>query len=129
HHRLLHREAKLARSFLLEFRGDERRHRIAFPFLGGDVADYECLLPSFGDNVVSLDLILDEDLVLLEILIEATRLDSLLVDLEQARIKCRRQFRTEIRANGPILSLDDLLDLAFSFHYHSQRYRLHAPGT
>src|SRR6185369_3822704 len=83
HHRPLHCKAEFARGFLLEFRRDEWWNWIAFSFLGGDVVDYERLLLCFGDNVVSLCLIFDEDLVLLEILIEATRLNRLFIDLEQ----------------------------------------------
>src|SRR5215213_11923655 len=70
HHRLLHCKTEFARSFLLQFRSNEWRDRIAFPFLRGYISDDERLLLRFSDDRVSLRLIIDEDLVLLELLIE-----------------------------------------------------------
>src|SRR6201988_3689240 len=90
HHGLLHRKAEFARSFLLDFRRNEWWNRIAFPFLGGDIGNDELLLPCFGNDLVGLRLALDEYFGFLQILIEATRLNGLLTDFEQARVKCRR---------------------------------------
>ena len=83
HHRPLHCETEFARGFLLEFRRDERRNRIAFSFFGGDVADNKRLLLCFGNNIVSLRLTFNKNFVLLEILIEPAGLDCLLTNLEQ----------------------------------------------
>jgi hypothetical protein len=68
----------------LQFRSDERRNGITFTFLRRDIIDDERLLPRFSNDLISLGLIVDDDLVLLEILIEAAGFDGLLVDLEQA---------------------------------------------
>ena len=44
-HRALGAEAELARGFLLQRRGDERRGRVAFVRLGFDAVDLECSAP------------------------------------------------------------------------------------
>src|SRR5215213_3940561 len=129
HHRPLHREPELARSFLLQFRRNERRNRIAFALLRGYVVNDKRLLLRFSDDLIGLCLLADDDLVLLQLLIEATSFDSLLVDFEQARIERWRQFRAQIGSDRPILSLNKLLDFALALNYHSQRHGLHATGT
>ena len=42
HHRLLHGEAQLARRFLLQLAGGERRNGVTLLFLGDDGFDVEC---------------------------------------------------------------------------------------
>jgi hypothetical protein len=79
------------------------------------------LLLRFGDKPVSLRLILNEDLVLFQLLIEAAGLDCLLADFEESRVERRRKFRAEVRADGPVFGFDELFDLAFALDDHAQR--------
>ena len=46
----------------------------------------------FGDDLVRLRFVVDQNLVLLQVLIETAGLDGLLANLEQPRVERRRQF-------------------------------------
>ena len=126
HHGPLHRKAELARSFLLQFRSDERRHRVSFALFGGDLTDYKRLLLGFGDQVLGQLLVADEDFGLLNFVVKATRLNRLFADLQQARIERGWLLTGEIRANRPIFGLGKGFDFAFALDHHAQRDGLHA---
>ena len=59
HHRLFHGKTEFARSFLLQFGRDERRNRIALPFLRGYIVDDERLFLGFGDDLTRFSLVID----------------------------------------------------------------------
>ena len=127
-HRPLHRKPQFARSFLLEFRGDERRNRIALLLFSCDRSHDELLLFNLGKQILCLFLFPDMNLGCLEILTKVRRLHRFVVDSQQSRVEDRRKFGRQVRDDGPVLGCSERFDLALTLYDQTHRDRLNAPG-
>src|SRR5207237_3912752 len=103
--------------------------RIALALFGRDLIDNERLLLSFRDDLVRLRVVADQNVILFDFLIETGRLNRLLADLQQARVKRGRLLAGYIRRYSPIFSFLERFDLALTFDHHAQRDGLHASGA
>ena len=106
-------EAQLARSFLLQGRGDEGRLRIAFDRRGFDAADGKVLRLDRFYRAGGIGLVGQRKLFQL-----------LAIQLDQPRREGARA-GFDIGFDAPIFLRLEGLDLDFAFHHQAQRHRLH----
>ena len=116
HHGALHAEAQLARGFLLQGGGDERRDRIALLLARGhDLDDVvgACRAAPTRESVASW--------------LPSSGVSSLALD--QARAEHRRSsWRSRSTSTVQYSRLMEGADLALALHDHAQRHGLHAAG-
>ena len=112
-------ETKLARGFLLQGRGDERRRRFALALLAHHFGDLQCAIAgahqfrtrSFRRGAIA----------------EGELLDLLTVVTQQARIECLRGMGT-LRSDRPVFLRLEGFDLFLTLADQAQSRRLHATG-
>src|SRR5262249_43381550 len=118
-HRAAGREAELARRFLLQRRGSERRRWTALALLRLHLADDEPALRRFQQRVARrMRIARVGQIELLEFL------------AAQSQEACREalvRMRT-VGFDAPVLLRLERLDLLLALDDHAQRRRLHAPG-
>ena len=116
-HRAIGAEAELARRFLLQGRGRERRRRVALHLALLEALDREVARLDRGDRALRVRLVGEVELV-----------ELLAVEPGQARREGGVARRREPGLEAPVLARLERLDLGLALADQAQRHRLHAAG-
>src|SRR4051812_15165041 len=103
---------ELARSLLLEFRCDERRHRVALLLLRCHRRHDETLALDVFYKIGGLFFFFDVNLGFLNVFAKVRGLDGLLFNSKKPRVERGRFMRAEICSYSPILCRDERLYIA-----------------
>src|SRR5690606_15240207 len=110
-------EAELARGFLLQGAGRERRRRVALDLLLLEAVDAELPRLDRGDRALGVGLARDVEAV------ELLTVEAAEASLEGGALGCG-----ERRLDAPVFLRPERLDLVLALADQAQRHRLHAPG-